>query len=585
MKKSYFAIFCVVFLTILFTDYFNHTSYQAIYVTDDCKIGIDFNQNDKISEDEIVDLPNICNFCSDKNIAENEKITGKLSEHEKLYFKIISKKFYEKIFLNSLVRKDNDTYSVDFKNPENILLSQGLALPADKSKAEEFLPAVNKHKNDAAKREIVNFNTKSLKYHKITCEKGKSAKNKVFMFKDELPAKAQPCIYCYSKSAYVNKFVSLKQTITEKIISLPLFNIYLEQGAGVLKPSDKCTSKICRSLKSEIDIARNSIDLAVYDFNSMPQILSALQNAKARGVKIRAVTDYDNIKNDTETIKNLESFAEVIITDANPAKDANRLMHNKFFIFDDKKVWTGSANITNTGLSGFNANNAIVISSEKIAQIYKSEFENFIGEKFHSAKNSQKSAPVVFDNTEISVYFSPQHKVVSTQIIPEVQKAKKYIYVPIFIITHQKLAQELINAKKRGVDVKLIIDATSARNKYSQNTLLRQNNIPVKVENFAGKMHMKTVIIDDEITFLGSMNLTKSGNVYNDENCLKIKNKEVAQAMKNDFTEIWSKIPDKYLTANPAPESPESSGSCFDGIDNDYDGKIDSEDTACKMLK
>ena len=50
----------------------------------------------------------------------------------------------------------------------------------------------------------------------------------------------------------------------------------------------------------------------------------------------------------------------------------------------------------------------------------------------------------------------------------------------------------------------------------------------VKAENYAGKMHAKTIIIDDEYLILGSMNFTYSGENKNDENVLVIKNKKLA---------------------------------------------------------
>ena len=44
------------------------------------------------------------------------------------------------------------------------------------------------------------------------------------------------------------------------------------------------------------------------------------------------------------------------------------------------------------------------------------------------------------------------------------------------------------------------------------------------------------------------------------------------------FEELWSSIPDKFLHKDPAPESLDSGSSCFDGIDNDFDGEVDEKD-------
>ena len=104
------------------------------------------------------------------------------------------------------------------------------------------------------------------------------------------------------------------------------------------------------------------------------------------------------------------------------------------------------------------------------------------------------------------------------------------------------------------------------------------NGIEVKTENYAGKMHSKTIIIDDKYSIIGSMNFSNNGEKRNDENMLIIEDKEITQFLKSSFLHLWHKIPNKYLTIDPRPESLESFGSCSDGIDNDFDGKIDSKD-------
>ena len=53
--------------------------------------------------------------------------------------------------------------------------------------------------------------------------------------------------------------------------------------------------------------------------------------------------------------------------------------------------------------------------------------------------------------------------------------------------------------------------------------------------------------------------------------------------MKSTFMYLWNRIPKEYESFDPKSESLESVGSCFDGIDNDFDDKIDSADEGCLM--
>ena len=140
----------------------------------------------------------------------------------------------------------------------------------------------------------------------------------------------------------------------------------------------------------------------------------------------------------------------------------------------------------------------------------------------------------------------------------------------------------LVNAKKRGVKVKIIADATNTNATKSKIELLRNAKIPVKVENYAGKVHSKSIIIDDKYIVAGSMNFSNSGENRNDENVLIIEDLRLAKYYKGFFEYLWKKIPDKYLQHNVRAESKYSIGSCSDGIDNNFDGKIDKNDIGCQ---
>jgi phosphatidylserine/phosphatidylglycerophosphate/cardiolipin synthase-like enzyme len=91
------------------------------------------------------------------------------------------------------------------------------------------------------------------------------------------------------------------------------------------------------------------------------------------------------------------------------------------------------------------------------------------------------------------------------------------------------------------------------------------------------------MIIDDTYLITGSMNFSNSGNSKNDENTLIIKDNKIAKAHKNFFLYLWTIIPNKYLHKNAKPESPDSIGSCSDGIDNNFNNKTDTEESTCQF--
>ena len=354
--------------------------------------------------------------------------------------------------------------------------------------------------------------------------------------------------------------------------------ILLSDETTKIKPDKNCSHEICKEILHNINSAKNSIDMAIYGYSEIPEITRAVKNAASRGVKVRIVYDIDS-KNENiypETFDFVKLFSES--KNDKCSEEVNRTMHNKFYIFDNQIVVTGSANLSFTDMSGFNSNAVIVINSKEIAKIYEDEFNQMFSGKFHNSKMQNKKP----ETENIKIYFAPQDKPLQNALLPLIQKSKEYIYVPAFIITEKQIVQELINAHNRGVDVKIITDALNASNKYSRHKDLRQAGIPVKTENYAGKMHSKSMIIDGKYLVLGSMNFSKNGTSRNDENIVVINNPDAAAFYKTFFLYQWNKIDNKWLKYNARAEGKDSIGSCFDGIDNNYDGFIDSDDPACK---
>ena len=389
--------------------------------------------------------------------------------------------------------------------------------------------------------------------------------------------------YIVVRKGHVNNILPKKQvTAKADILYNPVYSsgnikIIVSDLTTKIKPDRKCSSDICRELLSNINNAKSTIDMAIYGYSSTPAIEDAIKKAKSRGVKIRLV--YDTDKNRSNIYPDTFGFIKLIpdnMSDTSSHEIGNT-MHNKFYVFDGKIVITGSANLSHTDMSGFNSNSIIVINSEKIADFYTNEFNQMYSGKFH---NDKKSVPDKISGN-IKVYFSPQDKAIENEILPLIRNAKKYIYIPAFVITEKRMTSELINAKNRGVEIKIIADALNTSTKHSKHKELRSAGIEVKAENYAGKMHSKTIIIDDEYLIIGSMNFSNSGEKRNDENMIVLKDGGAAKFYKQFFIYQWNRIPDKWLKYTPRAEGVDSVGSCSDGIDNNYDGKTDMEDVGC----
>ena len=99
----------------------------------------------------------------------------------------------------------------------------------------------------------------------------------------------------------------------------------------------------------------------------------------------------------------------------------------------------------------------------------------------------------------------------------------------------------------------MIVDATSAQNGYTKHEVLRTAGISVKVEDWGGKMHMKSAVIDGRWVIAGSMNWTGAGDRTNDENTLVIDSPRHAR----QYTQFYkSDLDGDSAKMGPAGNSP-----------------------------
>jgi phosphatidylserine/phosphatidylglycerophosphate/cardiolipin synthase-like enzyme len=97
----------------------------------------------------------------------------------------------------------------------------------------------------------------------------------------------------------------------------------------------------------------------------------------------------------------------------------------------------------------------------------------------------------------------------------------------------------MVAAKKRGGDVRLISDLrrTEDVKPLTARRPLQLADIPLLVNQHDGLMHLKQVVIDDEVNASGSMNHTTRGNRYNDERLDVITDRTITAREK--FLAMW----------------------------------------------
>ncbi len=122
---------------------------------------------------------------------------------------------------------------------------------------------------------------------------------------------------------------------------------------------------------------------------------------------------------------------------------------------------------------------------------------------------------------EVEVYFSPNGGCTS-RIVASIDGAESYIDIAMYSFTSRVIAHALVRARRKGVKVRVVLDAAQAFERYSKGRYLKSKGIEVVYYHGNGLMHNKVCIVDGKELFTGSFNWTASAEKRNQENLLVI---------------------------------------------------------------
>jgi phosphatidylserine/phosphatidylglycerophosphate/cardiolipin synthase-like enzyme len=304
-----------------------------------------------------------------------------------------------------------------------------------------------------------------------------------------------------------------------------------EQTAALEQPTGGIPDRIAESIQA----ARQSVDVAVFEFNLMP-LAEALLRAQARGVRVRLVTDADTMSE--APVQALAAAGVPVVADAR-----DEFMHHKFVVLDGSSVWTGSMNFTRNDAYR-NDNVVIHITSVRLAENYAHEFEEmFSARTFGPRSPADTPHPLVtLDGTRVASYFSPDDGV-AAHVRDVLAGAQRSIYFMAFAFTRLDLADALLERAAAGVDVRGVFEtrqiaagADQAWQRLTQGGLAEQ----VRQDGNPYNLHSKVFIVDESIAILGSYNFSRNAEENNDENILILFHADIARALVAEWQRVWS---------------------------------------------
>ena len=149
------------------------------------------------------------------------------------------------------------------------------------------------------------------------------------------------------------------------------------------------------------------------------------------------------------------------------------------------------------------------------------------------------ASPALADPS-IQVAFSPNGG--STEaVVGVIESAQKSVHVAAYSFTSKPIAEALIQAHQRGVEVEAVLDKSNATARYTEAGEIAQAGIPVRVDYRYAIMHDKYLIIDGKTVETGSFNLTAAAESSNAENVLILRDApEIAARYEQNWQGLWA---------------------------------------------
>ena len=261
------------------------------------------------------------------------------------------------------------------------------------------------------------------------------------------------------------------------------------------------------------DAARASIDLEVYQLQER-RVVRSLEDAARRGVKVRVMLEPKTVGAQNYQAMTNELTGAGITVRATPVAfdSSHNVDHAKFAVIDGKELVFGTGNLVRSGLGGVTSteydNRDFWVEDARATNVSEAR-------SLFEADWAQQPTKSV-DLSQLVV--TPDNA--NARITGLVDGAKKRLTVYNQSLKDDDLVQRLIDAKKRGVVVRVLLGYQppfGGNPPDNQGALDRLTAAGIEAGYLKlHYLHAKAIVADDQV-FLGSQNFTNGGMLNNRE--------------------------------------------------------------------
>ena len=329
--------------------------------------------------------------------------------------------------------------------------------------------------------------------------------------------------------------------------------------------------EIFNEIFSVIDNAKKKVYVSTYLFGESvgQKIAEKLLAKKNQGLEIQFVAEgtMGSIPELTQAAKKVYQYMidnglevrifPVDLMPKGPTFLSNKKMinHSKLVIADDSVAIVGGMNFKDSEL--VNHDYMLKISGPKVKEISQMTDMDWQKSRKMSIKSTDtttlgaKSNDIEFSQTG----FNQQN--IDEMILKYINQAQNSIDIEMLLIDHQEVVKALADAKKRGVNIRIIVDQADLA-KYNKlleklpiegmanfGACLTLTDAGIPVKWFVPKtkdqvLHAKTILIDKKVFLTGSANLTYHALTRNHEVFLAVTDPKVIERFSQIFESDWA---------------------------------------------
>ncbi|MDR1195829.1 MAG: phosphatidylserine/phosphatidylglycerophosphate/cardiolipin synthase family protein [Endomicrobium sp.] len=328
--------------------------------------------------------------------------------------------------------------------------------------------------------------------------------------------------------------------------------------------------------------AKEKINIRLYIFKADPYsitIADQLKEKSKEGVKVKVLIDEINtILNWTKAPEQLYSKDYVMPNIKKYLKENSKVKvrthlntwanfdHSKVIIIDDKLAYTGGMNFGEE-YRYFWHDMMIALEGPVVTKL-QDDFDGAwafsgAGGDFSAAARAVFKPKRDYDKGVEQdmfymrlLYTKPSSAEIFSAQIEAIKRAKKRIYIQNAYFSDVRIIQELINARARGVDIRIILPSENDNGMMDKSNMVKANimfNNGIKIYFYPKMSHIKAAIYDNWAC-VGSANFDKLSLYINNEMSLGISNPAFVGDLNNkifvkSFAE--SKLMEKELDISP----------------------------------